>query len=95
MVTGALYLGSEILWDLVLDEPSRVTYTLYSSCGVKWDPSGEDLRMHITFIFFIYMFGFIIPMVIIFTSYLKIIKTIKLKVWLFLFKVEDPSTSQY
>ena len=54
--------------------------TLYSSCGVKWNPSGEDPMMHMTYVFFIYMFGFIIPVTVIFTSYFKIIKTIKLKV---------------
>ena len=42
--------------------------------------TGEDHLMNIAYIFFIYMFGFIFPLNIIFTSYLKIIKTIKLKV---------------
>ena len=49
------------------------------SCGVKWSGIGEDLTMHVTYVFFIYLFGFIIPVSIIFTSYLKIIKTIKIK----------------
>ena len=36
--------------------------------------------LHMAYVFYIYMFGFILPVAIIFTSYLKIIKTIKLKV---------------
>ena len=35
------------------------------------------------YVFFIYVFGFIIPFTIIVTSYLKIIKTLKLKVVIF------------
>ena len=42
--------------------------------------TGEDHAMNITYVFYIYMFGFIVPLAIIFTCYLKIIKTIKLKV---------------
>ena len=42
--------------------------------------TGEDHIMNITYVFYIYMFGFIFPLTIIFTCYLKIIKTIKLKV---------------
>ena len=52
----------------------------YYSCGVKWVGSGENPTLHMAYVFFIYMFGFILPVAIIFTSYLKIIKTIKLKV---------------
>jgi len=53
--------------------------TLGVSCGVKWMGTGEDHAMNITYVFYIYMFGFIVPLTIIFTCYLKIIKTIKLK----------------
>ena len=42
--------------------------------------TGEDSHMNKAYVFFIYMFGFIVPLAIIFTCYLKIIKTIKLKV---------------
>ena len=41
--------------------------------------TGEDHAMNIAYVFFIYMFGFILPLAIIFTCYLNIIKTIKLK----------------
>ena len=47
---------------------------------------GEDHEMNIAYVFYIYMFGFIFPLAIIFTSYLKIIKTIKLKVLHLIFK---------
>ena len=50
------------------------------SCGVRWMGTGEDPDMNKAYVFFIYMFGFIVPLAIIFTCYLKIIKTIKLKV---------------
>ena len=42
--------------------------------------TGEDHTMSIGYVFYIYMFGFIFPFAIIFTCYLKIIKTIKIKV---------------
>ena len=41
---------------------------------------GDNHWMNISYVFYIYMFGFIIPLAIISTSYLKIIKTLKLKV---------------
>ena len=53
-----------------------------SSCGVKWDGSGEDPMTHMAYVFYIYVFGFILPVSIIFSSYIKIIKTIKLQVTL-------------
>ena len=40
----------------------------------------DDHWMNIAYVFYIYIFGFIIPLAIISTSYLKIIKTLKLKV---------------
>ena len=36
--------------------------------------------MHMAYVFYIYLFGFILPVVIIFNCYLKIIRTIKFKV---------------
>ena len=42
--------------------------------------TGEDHAMNIAYVFYIYMFGFIVPFAIIFTCYLKIIKTITIKV---------------
>ena len=42
--------------------------------------TGEDHTMSIGYVFYIYMFGFIFPFAIIFTCYLKITKTIRLKV---------------
>ena len=41
---------------------------------------GDNHWMNIAYVFYIYMFGFVIPLAIISTSYLKIIKTIRLKV---------------
>ena len=42
--------------------------------------TGEDQVMNIAYVFYIYMLGFIFPLAIISTCYLKIIKTIKQKV---------------
>ena len=42
--------------------------------------TGEDHVMNIAYVFYIYMCGFIFPLAIIFTCYLKIIKTLKQKV---------------
>ena len=50
---------------------------LFYSCGVKWDGAGKNPLLHISYVFYIYMFGFIIPVSIILTCYVKIIKTIK------------------
>ena len=50
------------------------------SCGVKWDGSGEDPMMHMAYVFYIYMFGFTLPVAIILTCYVKIIKTIQFTV---------------
>ena len=48
------------------------------SCGVVWAGKDSDLpSSSILYIIFIYMFGFVFPLVIISTSYLKIIKTIR------------------
>ena len=53
---------------------------VFVSCGVKWMGTGEDHLMNIAYVFYIYMCGFIFPLAIIFTCYLKIIKTTKQKV---------------
>ena len=42
--------------------------------------TGEDHAKSVGYVIYIYMFGFTFPIVIIFTSYLRIIKTIKQKV---------------
>ena len=47
---------------------------------MKWDGVGENKQVHMAYVFFIYVLGFIIPFTIIFTSYFKIVKTLKLKV---------------
>ena len=56
-----------------------IRFSCYS-CGVKWDGTGIDPMLHISYVFYIYMFGFIIPVSIILTCYVKIIKTIKFTV---------------
>ena len=53
---------------------------MHLSCGVKWNGSGQDPVDHISYVAYIYTFGFIVPVTIIFTSYYKIIKTVKYKV---------------
>ena len=53
---------------------------LFLSCGVKWSGSGVDPMDHLSYVAYIYTFGFIVPVTIIFTSYYKIIKTVKYKV---------------
>ena len=47
---------------------------------MKWNGSGRDPVDHISYVAYIYTFGFIVPVTIIFTSYYKIIKTVKYKV---------------
>ena len=50
------------------------------SCGVAWRASaGVDPVWHLSYVTFIYTLGFVLPVSIIFTSYYKIIKTIKFK----------------
>jgi len=51
--------------------------TLKVSCGVKWKPGAQSPALQMSYIAYIYCLGFIIPIIIIFTSYIKIIKTIK------------------
>ena len=55
-----------------------ISYFVFS-CGVKWNGSDDGFK-HISYIAYIYIVGFFIPVSIIFTSYYKIIKTIKYKV---------------
>ena len=51
------------------------------SCGVAWRASaGVDPVWHLSYVTYIYTLGFLLPVSIIFTSYYKIIKTIKFKV---------------
>ena len=51
------------------------------SCGVAWKaPSDGSLAWHLSYVTYIYTLGFLLPVSIIFTSYYKIIKTIKFKV---------------
>jgi len=52
---------------------------LHVSCGLKWDVTDTELGpvMYMAYVIYIYMFGFIIPVAIILTCYVKIIKTIK------------------
>ena len=48
------------------------------SCGVVWAGGDSDSpSLFIFYIIFIYLFGFVFPLLIISTSYLKIIKTIR------------------
>ena len=47
---------------------------------MKWSGSGVDPMDHLSYVAYIYTFGFIVPVTIIFTSYYKIIKTVKYKV---------------
>ena len=56
------------------------SFNPFSSCGVKWVGSEDDRLHHMAYMFYIYMFGFIIPVSIVFSSYLKIVKTLKQKV---------------
>ena len=50
----------------------------YFSCGVIWrGEESSQSAVTISYIIFIYLLGFICPLVIISTSYLKIIKTIR------------------
>ena len=57
-----------------------LTMLSLSSCGVLWAGSEKEHFMHLTYMFYIYGFGFILPGSVIFSSYLQIFKTIKLKV---------------
>ena len=62
---------------LMVDIKERLSETIYS-CGVIW--SGDESShsaISVSYIIFIYFLGFIFPLVIISTSYLKIIKTIR------------------
>ncbi|XP_023344028.1 rhodopsin, GQ-coupled [Eurytemora carolleeae] len=52
--------------------------TLKVSCGVKWAQADQNPVEHISFVAYIYMLGFVIPVIIIFTSYLKIIRTVNM-----------------
>ena len=61
----------------MVDIKERFSETIYS-CGVIW--SGQESSqpaITVSYIIFIYFLGFIFPLAIISTSYLKIIKTIR------------------
>ena len=58
---------------------SIAVFTFNFSCGVKWNVGGSHPLAHFSYVTYIYTFGFLIPVTIIFTSYYKIIKAIKYK----------------
>ena len=68
------------LLDKSINEQNLYHVFFLYSCGVKWDGDGEDPMLHISYVLYIYMFGFIFPVSIILTCYVKIIKTIKFTV---------------
>ena len=59
---------------------TKLNLSFVPSCNVAWSGAGEKVVSHLSYVAFIYVFGFIIPVSIIVTCYVKIIKTVKLKV---------------
>ena len=52
----------------------------FFSCGVIWGGTGQHPMNNLTYVTYIYTFGFVVPFTIISTSYYKIICTVKYRV---------------
>ena len=61
---------------MIMNEPFPKEIFNMFSCGVKWAGSEEsDFVLNMSYVFFIYIFGFILPLAVISTSYMKIIRS--------------------
>ena len=52
----------------------------FFSCGFKWSGYDLEAKLNLSYVAYIYTFGFVVPVSIISTSYYKIIKTIRIQV---------------